>query len=68
MQTEQLKSRPKPLPETLADDVLWGAEAIARFIGRDEHQVCYLARRGLLPVKKVGSQLTARKSKLAETL
>jgi hypothetical protein len=45
-------------------DLLWGAQAIADFLGTTERKVWYQADRGLLPVKKQGRLLTASKSAL----
>jgi hypothetical protein len=47
-------------------DLLWGAQAIADFLGINERQVWHQADRGLLPVKKQGRLLTASKSALRE--
>ena len=48
--------------ETL--DLLWGAQAIADFLGTTERSVWYQADRGLLPIKKQGRLLTASKAAL----
>jgi hypothetical protein len=45
-------------------DLLWGAQAIADFLGTTERKVWYQADRGLLPVKRQGRLLTASKSAL----
>jgi len=45
-------------------DILWGAQAIAEFLGTTERKVWYQADRGLLPVKRQGRLLTASKSAL----
>jgi hypothetical protein len=47
-----------------ACDLLWGAQAIAKAINRTPRQVYHLAEAGLLPIKKVGKQLTASRKKL----
>jgi len=41
---------------TLADDVLWGGDAIAEYLGRTPTQIYYLASRRLIPTKKVGNK------------
>jgi hypothetical protein len=45
-------------------DLLWGAQAIAEFLGTTERKIWYQADRGLLPVKKQGRLLTASRSAL----
>ena len=45
-------------------DLLWGAQAIADFLGTTERKVWYQADRGLLPGKRQGRLLTASKSAL----
>jgi hypothetical protein len=45
-------------------DILWGAQAIAEFLGTTERKVWYQADRGLLPVKRQGRLLTASRSAL----
>jgi hypothetical protein len=45
-------------------DLLWGAQAIAAFLGTTERKIWYQADRGLLPVKRQGRLLTASKSAL----
>ena len=45
-------------------DLLWGAQAIAEFLGTTERKVWYQADRGLLPVKRQGRLLTASKAAL----
>jgi hypothetical protein len=47
-------------------DLLWGAKAIADFIGIDERQVWYQADRGYLPVTRQGRILAASKSRLRQ--
>jgi hypothetical protein len=48
----------------LADDVLFGAQAIANEIGRDIRQTFYLLERGYLPARKTGRIWTATRSGL----
>ena len=60
-----------PAPDTLADDLIVGAAALARFIyGSDEQRfqrrvyyLCAVAKRRL-PHFRLGSQLAARRSTL----
>jgi hypothetical protein len=56
----------KPKFDRLADDMLYGAPAIARFLGQSERRVRYLAEKKLLPVFWVGNRLNARKSTLTK--
>lgn len=49
---------------TLADDLLVGADAIARFTGWSRRRVFYLIGKGQLPHFKVGGRLHARKSRI----
>lgn len=52
-------------PKVIADDVLWGARAIAEFLGCSRERVYYLTTLGRLPWFKVGTGIIcARKSKL----
>jgi hypothetical protein len=44
--------------------LLWGAEAIAAFIGRDRRQTFYLLQTKKLPAKKIGDQWVATKKDL----
>jgi len=39
---------------TLADDLLWGAAAIAKFIGVKVRRAFYLLEKGLIPARKLG--------------
>ena len=47
-------------------DLLWGAKAIADFLGISEQQVFYQADRGYLPVTRQGRILAASKSRLRQ--
>lgn len=47
-----------------ADDLIFGAAGIARYLGRDRDQIYYAIRNGQLPVFKLGGQVCARKSTL----
>ncbi|MGP1273980.1 MAG: hypothetical protein ACQRW7_01025, partial [Caulobacterales bacterium] len=61
----------KHLSGTLAlpdQDFLWGAQAIAQFLGLTERQVFHHAERGTLPIGKVANRLFARRSTLEEFL
>jgi hypothetical protein len=46
------------------DEVLWGAEAIAKEIDRTERQTHHLLYTGRLPARKVGGRWCAVRSKL----
>jgi hypothetical protein len=49
----------------LADDLLWGAQAIADYIGESLHRTQYLIRTGAIPVAKLGPKtLIGRKRQL----
>lgn len=52
--------------ENLADDLLRGVPAIARFIGQPERITFYQAEKGHIPVGKVGGNWVASKSRLRE--
>jgi hypothetical protein len=57
------------VPSNLPSDILWGADAIARYINRSKSQVFYLIRKQRIPVKQVGPRtLMARKSELDRAL
>ncbi|MCL6707446.1 helix-turn-helix domain-containing protein [Pseudomonas sp. R2.Fl] len=45
-------------------DLIWGAEAIAKLIGRSERMTFHLLSSGELPAKKVGGRWVAERSKL----
>lgn len=49
---------------TLAEDLLWGAGAIAREVGIAERKVFYQLESGNLPAKKIGGQWVASRKKL----
>jgi hypothetical protein len=49
---------------SLAADMLYGAEAIAEFLGLNRRQVFHFAAIGQLPVVRLGSMLTASKTTL----
>lgn len=45
-------------------DLVWGASAIGRAIGRSERAVFYLLEKGVLPAKRVGGRWVASRQKL----
>jgi hypothetical protein len=49
---------------TLANEILWGAEQIAAFIGVGTRRVFYLLANGALPATKTGATWTSTKSRL----
>jgi hypothetical protein len=53
-------------PERLADDLLFGAEAIADELGIPARKAFYLLERGLIPGTKCGPAWTASRRKLRE--
>jgi hypothetical protein len=55
------------LAELIAD-VVWGAEAIGRVIGKTPRATFHLLERGLLPARKVGKQWVASRRKLLQAL
>jgi hypothetical protein len=59
-----LRERPE-VRELLADDLLWGAAEIAKFIGKDRQQVYHLLRLNAIPHRKLSARtIIARKSEL----
>jgi len=50
----------------LADDLLDGADEIARFTGWSKRRVFYLLEKGQLPAFKVGNKWCARRSALVQ--
>lgn len=56
------------LPETLADDLLEGADAIGAFLGWTQRQVYHRAAQRQFPHSKTGNVLLARKSTLLKWL
>jgi hypothetical protein len=48
----------------LRDNLLWGAQAIADFIGRDVRDVYYLLQRGLLDADKCGDLWVSTRTRL----
>ncbi len=53
-------------PETL--DLIWGAQDIARFIGKTRQATYHMLEKGDLPGKKIGNQWVASRKALAEAL
>lgn len=47
-------------------DLLYGAGAIAQYLGMSEAQVYHLHRKGNLPSFKIGAKVSSSKSKLDE--
>ncbi|MDX1222396.1 DNA-binding protein [Sinorhizobium medicae] len=45
-------------------DLIWGAEAIAKLIGRSARVTFYMLEKGELPAKKVGGRWVAERGKL----
>jgi hypothetical protein len=45
-------------------DLLWGAAAIGKAIGRSERSAYHLLERGLLPARKVGASWVVSRRKL----
>ena len=54
--------------DKIADDVLWGAAAIAEEIGLPVREVFYQLELGRLPAKKVGAIWVASRTKLRDHL
>ena len=50
--------------ERLADDLIFGARAIAAELGLKPHRVYYLASRKKLPIGRLGKNLIASRAKL----
>jgi hypothetical protein len=55
------------LAELIAD-VVWGAEAIGRVIGKSTRATFHLLEAGLLPARKVGKQWCASRQRLLAAL
>lgn len=58
---------PHPAPETLADDLLHGAEQIALFVygdARQRRKIYHLAETSRFPVFRLGAMICARRSVL----
>lgn len=53
-------------PDTL--DLIWGAQAIARLIGKTERATYHMLEKGDLPAKKIGNQWVVSRKALVEAL
>ena len=51
-----------------APDLVWGATAIAKVIGRSERSTFHLLEQQLLPAKRVGGRWVASRAKLIDAL
>jgi hypothetical protein len=52
-----------------SDDLLWGAQAIADFLGVSVNRVYYLIREDRLPISKLGHKtIVASRKKLARAI
>ena len=49
-------------------DLLWGARAIAEYIGKTYRQTTYMLEHGRLPAEKIGSIWIGNKSKIRARL
>jgi hypothetical protein len=49
-------------------DLLWGAQAVADYIGKNYRQTVYLLSTKKLPARKIGQTWLARKSELRRAL
>jgi hypothetical protein len=47
-------------------DLLWGASAIAAYIGVDQRRAFYVLEEGRIPAKRIGSRWVASCQKLRE--
>ncbi|NMG39911.1 DNA-binding protein [Chelativorans sp. ZYF759] len=50
------------------EELVWGANSIAKFIGRTDRQTFHMLNAGLLPAKKIGDRWVASKAKLIAAL
>jgi hypothetical protein len=57
-----------PVDNNDAPDLVWGAIAIARVIGRSERSTFHMLERNLLPAKRVGGRWCASRRKLLAAL
>lgn len=63
---ENLKDKYPPPP---SDDLLWGGQAVADFLGVTLDRVYYLIRTGQLPIAKLGRKtIVASKKKLQRAI
>lgn len=49
-------------------ELLWGASAIAKAMGRETRQAYYLLEGGQIPARKIGNQWVAERGKLLRYL
>jgi hypothetical protein len=56
------------IDETTASDLVWGADAIAKVIGRSERATFHLLSSGLLPAKKIGGKWVGSREKILNAL
>ena len=54
--------------DTIKDDMLFGAEEIAKFLGCKARKVFYYRAKGLLPIGTVGKELVSSKSQLRQRI
>jgi hypothetical protein len=65
MSTQLEKATSDDRRATLADDLVWGAEAIGNAIGVNREKVYYLIRTGNIPVSRINKKtLVASRRKL----
>jgi hypothetical protein len=50
----------------LADDPLWGAAEIAKFIGISRNQVYWFVEKGIIPHKKCGERIVGSRSAIRQ--
>ena len=55
-------------PTEFADDLLWGADEIAKFIGRSRIQTYWLIEHGTIPASKIGALLVGSRSTIRQAL
>lgn len=55
-------------PDTIANDLLHGAERIGEFLGINRRRAFYLLEHGHIPGFKLGKQWCARRSQLNTTI
>jgi hypothetical protein len=58
----------QPRPETIERDILWGAPAIAKAIGKSPRATYHMLERGQLPATKIGGQWVMSMVKLLEVV
>ena len=56
------------MSETANDDLLWGVDAIADYIGRNVRQTYYLVSTKKIPAQKVGALWVGRRSTIDRAL